>query len=651
MFKFNRDQFINLFIEFSYLAIAFLVPIYFSFFLSATNPFDLHKISIFKIFVFLLIFWSGFKLFFSLAYRRAACFLMRRYFFAVVVLVVFLFSTLLWSVDVYNSLFGSLSRQMGVLSYLFFILFSFLVAVYLSSNKNKAQKIKNILVTISLSSFLVSVYAIFQYFGIDFLIWAEPANITKRAMSSLGQPNFLGSFLVLIIPLSLYLFIIARSVFSKSIYFLLLLLNLLALIFSASRGAWVALFISFFLFLFLFYFKKNRKVFYWGLFFLILILAPLFVSKNYLGERFRSAFDFSRGSSSARVVIWNSSLDFIKSNPWGLGLENQKEAIIDYYQVDWAKFTKVNTIFDRAHNIFLDILLTVGVLGLLIFLIFYLFIFRVIFRSIKGDKNNLLNIFLFFSISAYLISLFFNFAVVVTEIYFFLLMAIVFSLNFNFVFDFENNNSNFSKNKNIFKYSLTIILFYFCFVGIFYQIRNIKADYYFNEAKKFFYNGEIPSAMLTFSYFLDQKSNFSSYYYNFISITFDNFNKLSDKSSEFLALEQIKQADSILDNKFNNNSFEFSLAKAQSSALLGNFSTSDDFFGKLKYRSKYYPDIYNKEAKTNYFRGNISGALDCYYQALFLLPEEDEIDGEINLKSLRYYKSFIKSNINFLENI
>jgi len=651
MFKFNRDEFINLFIEFSYLAIVFFIPIYFSFFLSTNNPFDLHKISLFKIFIFLLIFCSGFKLIFSKSFRKTSYLLVRKYFYIIFALLAFLFVSLLWSVDVYNSLFGSLSRQLGVLSYLFFITFSFLVAMDLLSSQNKSKKIKNILMAISLSSFFVSIYAVLQYFGIDFLTWEEPAIITKRSMSSLGQPNFLGSFLVLVIPLVFYLFMESRLIILKVIYASLFLLNFLALIFSASRGAWLALALAFLLFIFLFYFKKNNKRFYLGLLFLLLIIFSLIFINNSFSQRFKSAFDFSSGSSLARVVVWDSAIDFIKTNPWGLGLENQKEALVTYYQPNWATFSKVNTIFDRAHNIFLDHLLTIGIVGLFLFFIFYFFVFKIIFRNIINNRNPLLNKFIFFSISSYLISLFFNFAVVVTEIYFFLLIAIIISLNTDFCFFSEDANNIIKKKKNIFNYGLAFLLLLLCSFGISCQVRNVKADYYFNEYKRFFYSGEAPSAMVTFSYFLEQKSNFSSYYYDFISTSFDNFSRIRDDSSRFLTLEQIREVDLILNNKFNNNSFEYLFSKAQTSALLGDFTSSADFFIKLKYCSISYPDIYNKEARTQQLRGDIESALDNYYQVMFLLPDEDEVDGDINLKSLHYYKNFIKAEIDSLESI
>jgi len=46
--------------------------------------------------------------------------------------------------------------------------------------------------------------------GFDFVDWYEPASRTFRIFSTIGQPNFLGSWLLLVIPI-IVLFLIHAS--------------------------------------------------------------------------------------------------------------------------------------------------------------------------------------------------------------------------------------------------------------------------------------------------------------------------------------------------------------------------------------------------------------------------------------------------------
>ena len=57
---------LNLLIEADYLAIIFLIPLYFAYFFPTYNIFDLNKIILFKILVWLLLFFTGLKTIFYL---------------------------------------------------------------------------------------------------------------------------------------------------------------------------------------------------------------------------------------------------------------------------------------------------------------------------------------------------------------------------------------------------------------------------------------------------------------------------------------------------------------------------------------------------------------------------------------------------------
>jgi putative inorganic carbon (HCO3(-)) transporter len=630
----------DFFIEFFYLAIIFLVPIYFGLFFITDNPFELQKMILFRVLFLIMAFLSVIKFIHIPDFKEVLKELFKKYFYIPLIILIFSLISLLWSIDTQSAFWGTADRQFGWISNFYFFLFFIFLSLNLVLSKNKKKKINRLISTIGLSSFLVSIYAVAQYFGYDFLTWSEPAYITKRSMSTLGQPNFLGSFLIMAIPLLAYCIKNYRRIWLKIIYIIFLGFNIWALICSGSRGAWVGLILSLFLSLFIFYFKKNKLIFYFGTVIIIFMGIILFFSNSAIGERFRSAFDFESGSSSVRISIWQASFKAIENRWWGYGLENQAEALAPYYEIDWAESNQVNSIPDKAHNLFLDHLITLGVIGLLLFLWFYFYFFRMIYKSEQTSKDKFLFKMFFVSLLAYLFSLLFNFAVVVTEIYFWAFIAIIINLDFNYEYEINEDE----KKVNSFLFVFVILGASFAILGINREIKNLIVDYYYAETKNLFYQNEIPASMLTFSYLENQKPVYNYYIYNFIEITFLNHSNFKDRSSQFIAEKRIEDSLDLLDS-YKNNSFSYLMAKTQSLVLLKDFSAVDDCFSKLQTISPYYPNIYFSMAKAEEYKNNFVEAEKYYNKTLEMLPEESHITSQLSLDALKNYKKMIKINM------
>ncbi|HOZ53330.1 MAG TPA: O-antigen ligase family protein [bacterium] len=646
MKKFFSNNLIDVLIEVAYLGIIFLVPIYFGFIFVTEHPFDLQKMLLFKILLIALVFLSLIKYLLIKDKREANVFIWKftkRYWFWPSILLLFFLISIIWSVNSAISFWGSLDRQFGWVSLALFFLFSFFLSSNLLFFENRSKKIRTILLAASFSASLVSVYAILQFFGIDFLTWNEPAIITKRAFSTLGQPNFLGSFILLTMILPFYFIKKDNTILIKVLGILFFCLQFLALIFSGSRGAWVGFLVGLLFFLgYLFLKKKKIVLIFGGLAFIVLILIS-FLGSNNLSQRFQSSFDFSRGGASARISLWSASIDGIKKNPWGYGIENQKDILVNYYDVNWGTFNKVNVMFDRAHNVFLDILLEVGIIGLLLCCFFGLFIIKLLFDNIKNGKSERLSFIIFISLISYLVSLFLGFATIVSATYFWMFFSIIIILNFNrdeLKIEFRNPDLNL---KVVF-----VVLSFLALVGIYNQINNLKIDYYFLKGKQFFYHQEIPSSILVFSYLREAGPNNHQYYYKIIDLIFDNYLGFSDEASRALAQEEVFKINEII-NSSSDYSFSFLLAKAQSLAIIGEADKANIMFSKLEKMASRYPNIYYKKAKNNVLEGNIDEALINYNQVLQLLPEEYKIEGDINLRAFKNYQELIKKEINLIK--
>ena len=123
--------------ELSLIIILGLTPIFFNYFYP-TNI-DLNKLVIFKVFTLLLLFatvwrFSEFKLEPDKnIWRRMLPFIL---------LFIFLIVSLFFSVDIASSWFGSYTRHEGLISWLFYGLWTILVALYLGEGTETEKKLK-----------------------------------------------------------------------------------------------------------------------------------------------------------------------------------------------------------------------------------------------------------------------------------------------------------------------------------------------------------------------------------------------------------------------------------------------------------------------------------------------------------------------------
>ncbi|GAI12420.1 unnamed protein product, partial [marine sediment metagenome] len=155
---------------------------------------------------------------------------------------------------------------------------------------------------------------------------------------------------------------------------LALLLMILALIFSFSRGAWlgaIGAMISYG-----FWEKKARLKVAIALFVATIVLLSL----PSLRGRLASIANLSHGLTRERIYIWKASWDMIKAHPLlGVGMGNFPFTY-EKYMVEGAKIS--NPSF--AHNIFLNIWVEGGLLALLSFVGIVIITFVKGFRLIRS---------------------------------------------------------------------------------------------------------------------------------------------------------------------------------------------------------------------------------------------------------------------------
>lgn len=141
----------------------------------------------------------------------------------------------IFSTHPYTSIWGYFSRfNGGLVSVLIFF------GIYLSTLYLR-PKTHDVLKTISFTLIPISIYATMQHFGFGGS-WAT--DITVRAFSTFGQPNWYGAYCAVVLPIVLYLALENRRVKERSGWFLLFVIGFTGFWFSYSVSGILGLAVS-----------------------------------------------------------------------------------------------------------------------------------------------------------------------------------------------------------------------------------------------------------------------------------------------------------------------------------------------------------------------------------------------------------------------
>lgn len=105
---------------------------------------------------------------------------------------------------------------------------------------------------------------------------------------------------------------------------------------------------------------------------------------------FLSKFVISDMSGNARGLIWRVTIGSFAQESWihklfGCGLNNFKDVVYKYYALDLIAVWGTNTILADAHNVYLDILLSSGIVG---FICYFGLPIHVMVKCIRYAKKN-----------------------------------------------------------------------------------------------------------------------------------------------------------------------------------------------------------------------------------------------------------------------
>lgn len=229
-----------------------------------------------------------------------------------------------------------------------------------------------------LSNIIISSYGIIQFYFIKNPYFAaswidsKVYNISMRAYSSLLNPNVLAGYLVFYICIQLSSL---ENIKFRKITFFSMVLSSFCLVLTYSRGAWISLFII----VFLMYTYRQKLVYLLYIFMLFISIALI----NGGSGIARLSINKSLHDNSIlyRLEIYKSVIRVIKEHfVFGTGLNTMKHYIDMYSQVIIAPV-------DHAHNLILHILGETGFVGLIIFGIIVLTLFKNLLYIYKLECN------------------------------------------------------------------------------------------------------------------------------------------------------------------------------------------------------------------------------------------------------------------------
>lgn len=394
--------------------------------------------------------------------------ILRRTVFDLPLLVLFTsqFLSTVFSIDRHTSFFGYYGRfNGGLLS-----LLAYLVLFYGFVNFMQKESLLKLLKISLVSAFIVILWGLPGRLGFDLSCgvftgkftnscWTEQFRPHERMFSTLGQPNWLGAYLVINFFIVLYFYILLRyKKVSQDIKQKLMLPGFLffitsAILFTRSRSSMVALGTCFFITTAILYFLETTKAKKELLLkklvlpvFVIFVLATLLFQTGIpkvdkilrpLQNKKSETIKISTvpqvpsevtESLDIRKIVWKGAIDLgLKYPIFGTGVETFAYSYYFVRPLSHNLTSEWDYLYNKAHNEFLNYLATTGFIGFLSYLFFIGFFLRWCIKTIfakKGD-DRILTVSLFGAWISILITNFFGFSTTSINLFFYLIPAVL----------------------------------------------------------------------------------------------------------------------------------------------------------------------------------------------------------------------------------
>lgn len=230
---------------------------------------------------------------------------------------------------------------------------------------------------------IMSVFAILQG-GLKDPAWEDASvysDAHARIASFFDNPNLLGVFLIIVLPFALANVLKAEKILEKSFYSICFGVIAVAVIFTYSRSAWLGMLVGLVIFFLTYSFRTL-----WGVLITGAISAPVlyYLLPEDMLTRFLSIFNPNYADSSIeyRRKIWDTVILELKNHIFGIGVGESA-----FWTVFPQYAENTSTPVWHSHSLYLQILLELGIIGIIIFAIIMLMFSQKCFGSIKQRRR------------------------------------------------------------------------------------------------------------------------------------------------------------------------------------------------------------------------------------------------------------------------
>lgn len=335
----------------------------------------------------------------------------------------------IFSIDKVIALFGENLRYEGLLTvtcyYLLFINWK------VNGTKEDINRFLKLLLIIGLVNAIYSFFQVYTSYNFILRFGGSP----NFAIGFLGHHNFFGTLMVTVISIVFMKILIDKKITFKN--FLMIVIFLIALINCQSTGPYLAFVLtSLFSLIYIsikFRWRIKRVIIYCSIILAVLLISfySINITNKYINNDSHCEIcninETINTGGTYRLDIWKNSLEIVKKNfITGVGFDNFYLAYPNNPKVDNTVTVFIDengvvqqkkedyVIIDNAHNVYLQMLVSTGILGLIPYLLLFLSVLQ------KGLKSkNKLKMILLSGFVAYSLQAFFNINIVqITPIYY-----------------------------------------------------------------------------------------------------------------------------------------------------------------------------------------------------------------------------------------
>jgi tetratricopeptide (TPR) repeat protein len=393
----------------------------------------------------------------------------------------------LTSVIPYMSAWGSLERMGGVVTFWhYFVYFIILTSVF--KKESDWMNLFKLVIAIGVMS------AFYGFLQRTDLSWIVGSGGRSRIFGTIGNPALFAGYQILCLFLSLTLFFKKENSQNLRIFFgASSLIFAIATMMTAVRGSILGVGVGFLalalLYSSVYRSQKARKALLGliGLLVVFIMMAVLLKNTSFVQNsgylRRITNFSLTDYTVQTRFWAWEAGLKGWKESPktilLGWGPENFNIPFSKYFNPKFFRGPGSETLFDRAHNMFVEILVTMGLVGFLAYISIFFSALKVLWGKMKNKETVLYGVGFIPLLIAYAIHNAFIFDTSANFLTFFTILGFIY-----FLASHHPNGNNDKKpiqklkiNEGLWFFS-AIGLFAFALVAIFFiNIQPSRANY------------------------------------------------------------------------------------------------------------------------------------------------------------------------------